>query len=91
MQRKYYDEKINFFVNTAHNIRTPLSLVLTPLADLAKDHTLTAKSRDYLEMAQRNGNNLLRMVSELLDFQKIDHSKRKVHQQQVNVHIFCAH
>ena len=28
------------------------------------------------------------MVSELLDFQKIDHSKRKVHQQQVNVHIF---
>lgn len=88
LQRKYYDEKINFFVNTAHNIRTPLSLVLTPLADLAKDHTLTAKSRDYLEIAQRNGNNLLRMVSELLDFQKIDHSKRKVHQQQVNVHIF---
>ena len=49
LQRKYYDEKINFFVNTAHNIRTPLSLVLTPLADLSKDHTLTAQSRDYLE------------------------------------------
>ena len=33
-------KKIKFFVNTAHNIRTPLSLVLAPLADLAKDDAL---------------------------------------------------
>ncbi len=42
-------------VNTAHNIRTPLSLVLAPLADLAKDAHLGDKSRRFLEMAQRNG------------------------------------
>lgn len=44
LHRKYYDDKIYFFVNTAHNIRTPLSLVLAPLADLAKDTTLGDKS-----------------------------------------------
>ena len=87
LHRKYYDEKINFFVNTAHNIRTPLSLVLAPLADLAKDTSLGDKSRKFLEMAQRNGDKLLRMVTELLDFQKIDQAKAQVHLQPVELSI----
>lgn len=87
LHRRYYDEKINFFVNTAHNIRTPLSLVLAPLADLAKDVSLTEKSRSFLEMAQRNGDKLLRMVTELLDFQKIDQAKAQVHLQEVEASV----
>ena len=87
LHRKYYDEKINFFVNTAHNIRTPLSLVLAPLADLAKDTTLSDKSRKFLEMALRNGDKLLRMVTELLDFQKIAVAKTQVHLQNVELSV----
>ena len=87
LHRKYYDEKINFFVNTAHNIRTPLSLVLAPLADLAKDATLSDKSRKFLEMAQRNGDKLLKMVTELLDFQKIAVAKTQVRLQNVELSV----
>lgn len=87
LHRKYYDNKINFFVNTAHNIRTPLSLVLAPLADLAKDTTLGDKSRKFLEMALRNGDKLLRMVTELLDFQKIAVAKTQVHLQNVELSV----
>ena len=87
LHRKYYDDKINFFVNTAHNIRTPLSLVLAPLADLAKDTTLGDKSRKFLEMALRNGDKLLRMVTELLDFQKIAVVKTQVHMQKVELSV----
>lgn len=87
LHRKYYDDKINFFVNTAHNIRTPLSLVLDPLADLAKDTTLGDKSRKFLEMALRNGDKLLRMVTELLDFQKIAVVKTQVHMQKVELSV----
>lgn len=87
LHRKYYDDKINFFVNTAHNIRTPLSLVLAPLADLAKDTTLGDKSRKFLEMALCNGDKLLRMVSELLDFQKIAVVKTQVHMQKVDLSV----
>lgn len=87
LHRKYYDDKINFFVNTAHNIRTPLSLVLAPLADLAKDTTLGDKSRKFLEMALRNGDKLLRMVTELLDFQKIAVAKTQVHLQNVELSV----
>lgn len=87
LRRKYYDDKINFFVNTAHNIRTPLSLVLAPLTDLAKDTTLGDKSRKFLEMALRNGDKLLRMVTELLDFQKIAVAKTQVHMQKVELSV----
>lgn len=87
LHRKYYDDKINFFVNTAHNIRTPLSLVLAPLADLAKDTTLGDKSRKFLEMALCNGDKLLRMVSELLDFQKMAVVKTQVHMQKVELSV----
>ena len=74
-------------MNTAHNIRTPLSLVLAPLADLAKDTTLGDKSRKFLEMALRNGDKLLRMVTELLDFQKIAVAKTQVHLQKVELSV----
>ena len=87
LHRKYYDDKINFFVNTAHNIRTPLSLVLAPLADLAKDTTLGDKSRKFLEMALCNGDKLLRMVTELLNFQKIAVAKAQVHLQNVELSV----
>lgn len=85
LQRKYYDEKINFFVNTAHNIRTPLSLVLAPLVDLSNDSHLSEKSRAFLDMAQRNGNKLLKMVTELLDFQKVEQSAQPVRLQDIEL------
>lgn len=88
LQRRYYDEKINFFVNTAHNIRTPLSLVLAPLVDLSKDSHLSEKSRGFLDMAQRNGNKLLKMVTELLDFQKVEQSAEMVRLQDVELPMF---
>mgnify|MGYP002731056647 FL=1 len=88
LQRKYYDEKINFFVNTAHNIRTPLSLVLAPLVELSKDSHLSEKSRGFLDMAQRNGNKLLKMVTELLDFQKVEQSAEQVRLQDVELPMF---
>lgn len=72
LESRYYNEKISFFVNTAHDIRTPLSLVLAPLDDMAKDGTLSASSARYLSIARRNGAKLLKMITGLLDFQKID-------------------
>uniref|UniRef100_UPI004027192A two-component regulator propeller domain-containing protein n=1 Tax=Prevotella sp. TaxID=59823 RepID=UPI004027192A len=72
LESRYYNEKISFFVNTAHDIRTPLSLVLAPLDDMAKDSTLSEPSARYLSIARRNGAKLLKMITGLLDFQKID-------------------
>lgn len=81
LQRRYDQEKINFFVNTAHNIRTPLTLVLAPLKDIAADRGLSNRSRQFLDMATENGNRLMAMISQLLDFQKASQKPHDFHPQ----------
>lgn len=72
LESRYYNEKISFFINTAHDIRTPLSLVLAPLDDMAKDSKLSTSTAHYLSIARSNGAKLLKMITGLLDFQKMD-------------------
>ena len=85
LEHRYYDEKIRFFVNTAHDIRTPLSLVLAPLNDIAEDSTLNGNTRNYLDIARRNGEKLLKMVTQLLDFQKVERKLTNMNVRQLNL------
>lgn len=85
LERRYFNEKIDFFVHTAHDIRTPLSLVLAPLSEIAADKALSVKSQNSLGIAMSNGNKLLGMISELLDFQKADVVNNPMHPVTVNV------
>lgn len=62
--------------------------MLAPLVDLSKDSHLSEKSRAFLDMAQRNGNKLLTMVTELLDFQKVEQSAELVRLQDVELPMF---
>jgi signal transduction histidine kinase/CheY-like chemotaxis protein len=64
--------KTTFLANVSHEFRTPLTLMLGPLDDalalLSGDDSLA----DRLQMVQRNGRRLLRMVNALLDFSRIE-------------------
>lgn len=62
-------ERINFFIHVAHDLRTPLSLVLAPLSDL-EEEPLTARGRHFLQTAQQNGRKLFELMSQLIDFHK---------------------
>lgn len=62
-----------------------MSLVLAPLDNLANDSNLSEKSRGFLDMAHRNGNKLLKMVTELLDFQKAEQSAEQVRLQDIEL------
>lgn len=85
LQQHYNNEKIRFFVNTAHNIRTPLSLVLAPLTDIAAADELKSKTRGYVDMAIRNGDKLMSMVTELLDFEKSSDRTTNVNLREVDI------
>ncbi|RHJ51710.1 response regulator [Bacteroides sp. AM10-21B] len=71
-QRKISDDKIRFFVNTAHDIRTPLTLIKAPLEELAERETLTKEGVDNLGTALRNVNALLRLTTNLINFERAD-------------------
>lgn len=71
-QRKVSDEKIRFFVNTAHDIRTPLTLIKAPLEELVDHENLTEGGRNNMNTALRNVNALLRLTTNLINFERAD-------------------
>ncbi len=66
--------KTAFFSNVSHEFRTPLTLMLGPVEELlARSHTdLTPAAAIQLEVVNRNGLRLLRLVNTLLDFSRIE-------------------
>jgi signal transduction histidine kinase len=64
--------KTAFFSNVSHEFRTPLTLILGPLADSLRSRTLPAAARERIELAHRNSMRLLRLVNSLLDFSRIE-------------------
>ena len=66
--------KTTFFSNVSHEFRTPLTLMLGPLQDLlSRSQThLSPVVKEQLELANRNGARLLRLVNTLLDFSRIE-------------------
>jgi signal transduction histidine kinase/DNA-binding response OmpR family regulator len=66
--------KSAFIANMSHEIRTPLNSVLA-LSQLLRDGTagtLMAEQRKYLEVIERNGQNLLRLINDILDLSRIE-------------------
>lgn len=66
--------KTAFFSNVSHEFRTPLTLMLGPLQDLLSRSSthLSPTAKQQLELANRNGARLLRLVNTLLDFSRIE-------------------
>ena len=71
-QRKASDEKIRFFINTAHDIRTPLTLIKAPLEELFERENISTNGRSNINTALRNVNALLRLTTNLINFERAD-------------------
>ncbi len=84
--------KTVFFSNVSHEFRTPLTLMLGPLEEtLANCATLLpAKELEQLEMVQRNGLRLLKLVNSLLDFSRIEAGRVQASYEPTNLAIFTA-
>ncbi|MBD8387683.1 hybrid sensor histidine kinase/response regulator transcription factor [Dysgonomonas sp. BGC7] len=75
MKKKQSEEKIRFFINTAHDIRTPLTLISGPIYELKEQIEASPKNDHLLTLVTENLNKLNKMFSQLLDFQKAYESK----------------
>jgi signal transduction histidine kinase/ligand-binding sensor domain-containing protein/DNA-binding response OmpR family regulator len=63
--------KLKFFTNISHDLRTPLTLILTPLQILLNDAT-NESMRKKLNTMYQNAQQLLSLINSLLDFRKLD-------------------
>ncbi len=64
--------KTAFFSNVSHEFRTPLTLMLGPLAEIMNEPQLPDGSREQLTLVHRNGLRLLKLVNTMLDFSRIE-------------------
>lgn len=70
-EKELYENKVNFFTEVAHEIRTPLTLIEAPLEAIEETGVKDAKVRQYLKVMRQNTKRLLNLTGQLLDFQKI--------------------
>jgi signal transduction histidine kinase len=77
-------QKTAFFGNVSHEFRTPLTLMLGPLADAiaSPEHALTGQN---LVAAHRNALRLLKLVNTLLEFSRIEAGRVRVHLEPTDV------
>ena len=75
--REVDELKTRFFVNVGHEFRTPLTLVMGPLDDVLRDPRtrLGDRTREQLELANRNARRVLDLIVELLDVNRLEHGQ----------------
>ncbi len=72
------EEKLRFFTNITHELRSPMTLILGPLEDLIADESIKPEPSKKLQMIQRVANRLLQTVNQLLEFRKSENKIRKL-------------
>lgn len=84
-----FQQKIRFFIDLVHEIRTPLSLISLPLELLGKNPT-GDDARRYVGIIRKNTDYLLGVTNHLLDFQKVESGKLELHRENVSMNRLIA-
>ena len=74
-ERELREARMEFFTTIAHEIRTPVSLIIAPLEKMKEEiASLTENSilSSQLDLVDRNAHRLLDLVNQLLDFRKVE-------------------
>lgn len=79
------EERMHFFTNFSHELKTPLTLILAPLDDLIKE-AKSEKKLQHLLIIQKNAEILYRYIQKLLDFRKSETGHSQLALQRCNLH-----
>ncbi len=76
--------KLMFFTNVSHDLRTPLTLIAEPVAQLAAADNLTPHQHTMAAMANKNVRILRRLINQVLDFRKYENGAMDVNLTEVD-------
>jgi len=76
--------KSDFLTNMSHEIRTPLHAVLG-FTELLEKTSLNSTQKSYLSSISSSGENLLKLINEILDLSKIESEKLHIEKKPVDI------
>lgn len=77
-EQELNNERLRFYTNIAHELRTPLSLIIGPMEDLASEKTLPDKLRPQIDSIHSHCVRLLNLINQLMEFRKTETGNRKL-------------
>lgn len=78
--------KSSFLSNMSHEVRTPMNAILG-FSDLLRDPEMDAAQRDqYINIIQKRGTDLLKMISDIMDISKIESNSLDILHRAVRIH-----
>ncbi|EAQ81009.1 hybrid sensor histidine kinase/response regulator [Blastopirellula marina] len=69
--------KSEFLTNMSHELRTPLAAILG-YSEIMEDHAVTSESLEAVDTIRRNGQHLLELIGDILEFSRIESGKLEV-------------
>lgn len=84
-QEKLHQAKLNFFTNIAHEIRTPLTLIVSPVEVVEEHYVRDPFIQRHLRTIKSNTTRLMRLINQLLDFQKQETGTFRLKLQEDNI------
>lgn len=84
-EQEFYARKIEFFTVMAHEIRTPLSLIIAPLEKLLSLHKWDGVEKQQLQVMDENAERLMGLVNQLLDFRRIESDAYEIRKEPVEI------
>ena len=81
--------KLQFFTNISHEIKTPLTLIISPLKKILKYDFANSEVKENLNLMERNADHLMKLVTQLLDYRKLQEGKLKIEMKRGDIVQFC--
>lgn len=92
-EQKLNEERLRFFTNITHELRTPITLILGPLDDISHQPDISKSVKHKLAVIHQSAVRLNELISQLLEFRKTETSNRALRVVQGNlvstVHEIC--
>lgn len=93
IQEKEQEQRVNkmnmsFFANVSHEFRTPLTMISGPVEMLCDSPSVGSDDKRLLLIVQRSVRRMLRLVNQLMDFNKLENDTLRLSVQRADV-IVC--
>jgi signal transduction histidine kinase/DNA-binding response OmpR family regulator/ligand-binding sensor domain-containing protein len=77
-------QKLNFFTNISHELKTPLTLILASVEKL-KSNTQTDNNKNFTSIIHQNAERLLTLINQLIDFRRIETNRETINLQEGDI------